>query len=287
VVINNETYRVEKIADEAFKGMTDVTEIVLPETDEPIEIGTDALKIDDTHMATVIAPLKHLDDYAVDPELEDFVKAGQLKATVTPVNKYWTLSSGVDLKLPADTKVYKCILNSAGTGIEIHELEAATLSGVIMANNGVLVSSTAGSAYDVVVSYNAGINSIATHDAKSYGADNLLEPVIQSKHYEPGLYYVLKDNEFHAITDDASQVPAGKAVLKRPSSIAAARRLAIGNSGNGTTGIEAVDNSWQSQAAKPSAQATTDAYYNLNGSKTAKPSRKGVYINNRQKVIVK
>ncbi|MBR0388502.1 MAG: hypothetical protein IJK37_00095, partial [Prevotella sp.] len=76
-------------------------------------------------------------------------------------------------------------------------------------------------------------------------------------------------------------------VLKRPSSIAAARRLAIGNSGNGTTGIEAVDNSWQSQAAKPSAQATTDAYYNLNGSKTAKPSRKGVYINNRQKVIVK
>ena len=287
VVINNETYQVEKIADEAFKGMTDVTEIVLPETDEPIEIGTDALKIDDTHMATVIAPLKHLDDYAVDPELEDFVKAGQLKATVTPVNKYWTLSSGVDLKLPADTKVYKCTLNSAGTGIEIHELEAATLSGVIMANNGVLVSSTAGSAYDVVVSYNAGINSIATHDAKSYGADNLLEPVIQSKHYEPGLYYVLKDNEFHAITDDASQVPAGKAVLKRPSSIAAARRLAIGNSGNGTTGIEAVDNSWQSQAAKPSAQATTDAYYNLNGSKTAKPSRKGVYINNRQKVIVK
>ena len=47
--------------------------------------------------------------------------------------------------------------------------------------------------------------------------------------------------------------------------------------GGNTTGIDSVD----------SGQWTDDSYYNLQGRKVAKPNRKGIYIHNGQKVVVK
>lgn len=77
-------YTVTSVADNAFAGKTEVTDIHLPDTEEPITLGENALKIDDNHVATIHTPLALLDDYATNKQLEQNVEAGKLVATVTP-----------------------------------------------------------------------------------------------------------------------------------------------------------------------------------------------------------
>jgi hypothetical protein len=66
VDVYGETYKVTIIADNLLKDQTDVTDIHLPDTEEPLKIGKDALKIDDETVATIHSPLALLDDYAID-----------------------------------------------------------------------------------------------------------------------------------------------------------------------------------------------------------------------------
>ena len=88
-----------------------------------------------------------------------------------------------------------------------------------------------------------------------------------------GHEYVLYNGEFIKAT---GTIPAGKRYLEV--SISGARpRLSILHEGEGTTGI------WELQS-----QEDADGWYNLNGSKLSKqPTRKGIYINNGKKIIIK
>ena len=82
--------------------------------------------------------------------------------------------------------------------------------------------------------------------------------------------YILYNGEYVRAT---GTIPAGKCFLKinKPSG---ARILAIGN---GTTGINKLDNTvW-----------AIDNWFNLNGHRIEKPTKKGLYIMNGKKVIVK
>ena len=274
VEIGGNTYTVTEIADNAFAGKTEITDIYLPDTEEPITLGEDALKISDTEIARVHTPLALLDDYALDKGLEQNLEAEKLMATVTPPNQYWTFSCGIDVKVPEGVKVYKCILNEEGTAVVIIQISDADLGGIIKANNGVLISCTAGNAYDIIASKNASITTISDRDEKSYGRDNLLEPVIESKNYAAGDYYVLKNNEFHAILDNASKVPACKAVLHKPAGVSASRSMGINE--DGTTGISRI--SLEDDGAE---------WYNVQGQRISNPTKSGLYIKNGKKVIVK
>jgi hypothetical protein len=132
-------------------------------------------------------------------------------------------------------------------------------------------------AYEIVAHPNGQTAIDADSDAKSYG-ENWLEPVIKSKSYPADEYYVLKDNEFHAIDAGInSAVPACKAVLKKPAGKFATRTLEI--VGDGTTAIS-------STTLSPSDQGN-GYWYNLNGRRVEKPAAKGVYIINGKKVIIK
>ena len=281
VEVYGETYTVTEIADNLFKGQTDVTDIHLPETDEPLKIGTNALKIDDENVATVHTPLSHLDDYAINDQLKQNVDAGKLTATVKAPNHYWTFSCGIDVVIPDNIKVYKCVIDYNRVLINIIEDKDLLVDGkrIIKANNGVLVAcpdDDTVNAYDIVAHPGGQTAIDASGDAKSYG-ENWLEPVIKSKQYPADLYYVLKNNEFHAIDPGiSSAVPACKAVLKKPAGVAATRTLGI-DGGDGTTNLAPVN-------------VTTDdnsGWYNLNGQRINKPTTKGVYINNGKKVIIK
>ena len=282
VTIGGETYAVTEIADDAFAGKTEVTDIYLPETEEPITIGENALKIDDTNIATIHTSLSLLDDYALNVQLKQNFEAGKVTATVTAPNKYWTFSSGVDVVVPEGVSVYTCLLNEEGTEVEITGIAEDQLlvdgKWVIKANNGVLVASTDGSdgnAYEIVAHPGGQTSGStpATTDAKSYG-DNLLEPVIVSKNYAADDYYVMYENEFHAIEDNSSKVPACKAVLKKPAGVSATRTLGIG--GDGTTGISRIET-----------EDSDTEWYNLNGQRINRPTTKGLFIKNGQKVIIK
>ena len=230
---------------------------------------------------TAVTTMAYLAELALEDKMQAYVAAGKLKATVTPANKYWSLSCGVDILVPEGVTVYKARLNSTGTKVELTEIAGETLGGVLKANNGVVVSGTAGKTYDLVVSPNNGITQISTIDMKSYGEDNQLEPVIVETHFNAEDYYVLKDNKFHVIdaTKD-TKIPAGKAVLRKPANVSASRSMDIEDSGE-TTGISGPS------TGSGTAVVETAETYDLNGQRIEKPVRRGVYIRNGQKVIIK
>ena len=202
---------------------------------------------------------------------------------VTPPNRYWTFSCGVDVLVPAGVSVYTAHVNSDKEVVitQIPE-DKLTVDGeqIIKANNGVLVACTDGSngdAYEIVANpgrQKSG-STIVTSDAKSYGQDNQLEPVIEKKNYAASDYYILVDNEFHPILYNNAKVSACKAVLKYAGSASARMLITEGN--NSPTGIDSMVNG----------QCSMVNVYDLNGREVQTPAKGGVYIINNKKVVIK
>ena len=270
-------YQVTEIAAGALDAASGVTDIYLPDTDEPIQIEAGALPGD----VTIHTSLAQLDDYALMPGLQPNYEGRKVMTTVTPKNRLWTLGLGCDVIIPDGLTASTVQLNNPGavqtlviTEEEL-KLSAVDNTRVVKAYNGVLLSGKAGQGYDLVA-YSGRIASgtavVAGTVKKEYG-DNILEPVIEPTDYPATGYYVMKDNEFHRIMDNHSLVPAGKAVL-RASGTSARVLSIIGDA----TAIDAIGHS----------PLTIDHWYDLNGRKLdEKPTKKGMYILNGKKVVVR
>lgn len=195
---------------------TRVTTVILPETEEPIDIADGAMKVDD-RLISVVTPLSMLDDYALKPALKDNYEAKKVSATATPKNKYWTFSSGVDCTLPEGVSAY--IATYQNGQIRIVALEEANSSRIIKANNGVLLACTndkGGDNYTITANpgNQASGATIAKTDANSYEG-NCLVPVIEGMHFD-GNYMILMGNQFFEINPNIdTKVPPCKAVLSK------------------------------------------------------------------------
>ena len=266
-----------------------VTTVVLPDTEKPLTLEPGCMDNGTGESMRVIAPLQHLDDYALNTALASSYEALKVSAMVTPPNRYWTFSCGVDVLVPTGVSVYTAHVNSDKEVVitQIPE-DKLTVDGeqIIMANNGVLVACTDGSngdAYEIVA--NPGRQKsgtpIATNDAKSYSADNQLEPVIEKKNYAASDYYILVDNEFHPILYNNSKVSSCKAVLKFTGGSANAR-LIITEGNNSPTGIDSMVNGQCSMV-----NGSMVNVYDLNGREVQTPAKGGVYIINNKKVVIK
>ena len=272
-------WSVVNIAGGATAGLTNVTDVIMPDTEVPVNIGEGALPA----TATIHTPLALLGDYALMASLKDNYEAAKVVTTVTPGSMYWTLGLGCDVFVPSGIDVYTVQVKSAAeVAAEIIPEDLLTVNGerIIKANNGVLLLGEAGQSYDLVA-YSGRIASgmpVTPQDLKDYGQENVLEPVIEKKDYGAGSYFVLEDNEFHAILAEGDEVtvPAGKAVLHLDSSLAGADALVL-KIENGATGISSVgcDN-----------VATDGEVYDLQGRRVVK-AQKGLYIINGKKVMVK
>lgn len=228
------------------------------------------------NLTMTLAEIEEFEKLAIDPTMQSYVENGALKLKVTPKNKFWTLACGVDLLLPEGVVVYKARMNSAGTKVDLTEIGDSELNGVLKANNGVLIASTPGENYEFKVSPENSVTTLSTADAKSYGNDNQLVPVLEETHFDSENYFILTDNQFVMV--DVSQdtkVPAGKAVLKVPAGTAQAR--AFGIDANDTTGDTTGINAALENAGE-------EVWYNLQGQRISKPTRKGIYILNGKKV---
>ena len=222
IIDGNVLYKVTEIKADAFKKKegdnTVVTKVILPETDEPLKIEEDALK-PDGNLLDVVTPLQLLDDYSLDTNLKDNFEANKISAYVTPVNKYWSFSSGVDCVLPAGVTAYIATWDAEFKTPRIVPLEEEQLKlkdgrRGIKANNGVLIAGEKDNTYEIVASpgnQKSGTKP-ATEDADSYEG-NCLVPTIEAKNYEAGKYLILKNNMFHTIKSNASKVKACKAVF--------------------------------------------------------------------------
>ena len=218
IVNGNVIYQVTEIKADAFKqaegANQKVTKVILPETEEPIKIAEGALK-PDGELLDVVAPLALLDDYATTETMQETFEAKKISATVTAPNKFWTFSSGVDCILPEGVSAYKAIWDEGQP--RIVELTADELGDkrIIKANNGVLIASEKGNAYEIVA--NPGNQDKNTKldpdkDANSYEG-NCLMPTIESHNFTPASnYLIMKDNKFHTMSG-SGKVPACKAVF--------------------------------------------------------------------------
>ena len=208
-------FTVVEIASGASNGLTDVTDIYLPDTKEPLTIGEGALPL----TANIHTTLPLLDDYALMASLQPNYEALKIMTTVKAPNQYWTFSSGVDCVMPED--LIANIVYMDGNTIRMRKIEEKDLKlddnrQGVKANNGVLLYGQKDKNYDIIASpgHQKSGTKPATTDAKSYGQMNQLEPVIEAKNYAAGSYYVMKHNQFHSIKANSSKVGACKAVLR-------------------------------------------------------------------------
>lgn len=270
-------WKVQTLKANATASMTNVTDVYMPDTDEPIEVEPGAFP----STAIIHTTLALLDDYALMAGLKPNYEATKVLTTVTPANKYWTLGTGCDVIIPDGIDVYTVqSKNTAEVATEIvpEDLLKNGSERIIKANNGVLLLGEAGQSYDLWA-YCGRIASgtpVATSDNKDYGSSNCLEPVIEKKHYDSGHYFVLQNNEFHAILAEGDEVkaPAGKAVLHLGSEQAGAKAMVL-TIGEGTTGINGAYE----------ANGANKTFYDLSGRRVAKPAKKGIYILNGRKVV--
>ena len=220
IVDGNVVYKVTEIKADAFKSAegsdTKVTKVILPDTEEPLTVAEGAMK-PEGELLDIEAPLALLDDYALQESLKENFEAVKISAIVTAPNKYWTFSSGVDCILPEGVTAYIAIWeNDAPSIVELTEDDLKLADGKrgIKANNGVLIASVKGNAYEIVANPgNQKSGTVpATTDAKSFEG-NCLVPTIVATNYEAGKYLILKDNTFHTIAANASKVKACKAVF--------------------------------------------------------------------------
>jgi len=139
---------------------------------------------------------------------------------------------------------------------------------VVKANNGVLLEGEQGVEYTLTAMAATGVG----NDYEG----NLLEPVIEKKHYGYGQgYFILKDGKFYAIANDAAAIPSCKAVLH----IAGANARVISIDFDEATSIHNAQFTIHNEAG---------AIYDLNGRKlNGMPTKKGMYIMNGKKVVVK
>ena len=279
---NGKTYSVVGVSANAFANVPNLTDIYLPDTEEPLEIAEDAIPTS----VTVHTTLALLDDYALMPSLSENFKAGKIKATVTAKNRYWTFSSGVDVYVPDGMSVYIVHErnNAAVTIVELSDNDL-TVGGqrIIKHNNGVLIGSDGNETpYDLVACgrrMSSG-STITTDDFKDYGSQNCLVPVIVPTHFDKG-YYFLRNNEFYSIQEEGEdvKVPAGKAVLylhQAASSPSYSSVIQLVNTGE-ITNINGVER-----------DADEGDWYDMSGRKlNGRPTKKGVYIQNNKKIVIR
>lgn len=275
---NSVTY----VGDGAFWS-TNVPEFYLPETEEPIKTGWNAFNTGREEAATVHSPLAHLGYYALNAARNNATQ-GKVVAQVTPVNKTWTFASAVDVILPEGVDAYIAkVMNNAQVGINKIEESELTIDDqrVLKGYNGVLLMGEAGKTYDIVAKVDDATYQRYrswNYDAKSYGSDNQLQPVTVSSSYDASLFFVLSNNAFHPLANSEEKVPAGKAVLYAPGLDSSATRgfLEIVGGEDGTTAIDATIT-----------DGGNDSWYDLQGNRIQAPAKKGLYIKNGKKVIIK
>ena len=221
VTIDGTEYAVTEIKANVFVGNTNITDIYLPDTEETLILGENALKIDDKSIAAIHVPLSLLDDYALHEQLKQNFEADKISAAKVASNQYWTFSCGVDVLVPEGVTLYACQLKESGAVITEVADDELTVSGkkVIKANNGILIASTDGKngkTYELVA--HAGRQKSgtipSTTNANDY-KDNHLEPVIDSAHYDPSQYYMLYQGQFVTLANNNAKTPACRALLKK------------------------------------------------------------------------
>jgi hypothetical protein len=258
---DGEEIPVTKIDADAFEGKEDIHDIYIPQHFE--------LEIEDPTFNGWCTPEKGarvhvyqtlLKTYA-DGQLKDLVAYGLLVTDIVSQNDMFTFSNAFNTILPEGVRQHICRV----VDNQVHKYEVK--SDVINRETGVLLTAKPGTHIFVATT--------RTTPASLYEG-NELRPVMESEHIsEVSLAYLLTMNEFHKMNLNNS-IPDGKAYLQWPDPAtyqAAPARLQLAGD---ETGIGSVNSARESEC-----------WFDLMGNRIGKPTRKGVYILNGRKTVVK
>ena len=262
--------------------------ITVKDGDKPLTEGTDytlSYKDKDGKPVTEKEMKENLGEYVAvitlkgnySGEITEDIIVKYSDITITPKNDWFTFSNAVDMTLPDGLTAYTCKLDPTGTVVLYYLIPDAKLTvnnqRIVKGGNGILLHGKAGTKYTFKFVSQTPVNDVK----QDYGTTQLI-PVVKPTHFKKGDIYVLSNNQFLPITESSTKVPANRAVLKLPAGTAAARVLMLVDSG--TTGISATLND--------NGEMINDSWYTLDGRKLdAKPTRKGMYILNGKKVVIK
>ena len=216
--VGNNVFEVREIKADAFKtndANVKVTKVILPDTEEALTVETGAMSPDGAPIE-VQTPLALLDDYALMQSLKDNFEGKLITATAKAPQRFWTFSSGVDVIVPAGVTVYRAFMQDGA--IRTLPIDKANNSGIILANNGVILSCnslTGGADYTFVANpgnQQSGTTPAMT-DANSYEGNSMV-PTIVGTNYPEERYLMMKNNEFHTMSANG-KVPACKAVFDK------------------------------------------------------------------------
>ena len=258
---DGEEIPVTKIDADAFEDKEDIHDIYIPQHFE--------LEIEDPTFNGWCTPEKGarvhvyqtlLKTYA-DGQLKDLVAYGLLVTDIVSQNDMFTFSNAFNTILPEGVRQHICRV----VDNQVHKYEVK--SDVINRETGVLLTAKPGTHIFVATT--------RTTPASLYEG-NELRPVMESEHIsEVSLAYLLTMNEFHKMNLNNS-IPDGKAYLQWPDPAtyqAAPARLQLAGD---ETGIGSVNSARESEC-----------WFDLMGNRIEKPARKGVYILNGRKTVVK
>ena len=138
-----------------------------------------------------------------------------MKGITTVQHRLWTLSCGVDVKLPADMQPY--IVYANGAELIYEKLQ---VDGYVIANNGVLVEKGYDGEQTIEVtamptsSHPTG-SKLSTDNARSYPGNQLVPVIVKHHFFAERDNYVLVNNQFRPIAYEDVSVccPPCKAVL--------------------------------------------------------------------------
>ena len=229
--------------------------------------------------------MRLLDNYSSLAPLKENLENRKVFSIFDVPHKLWTLASGADVELADNVKIYTA-KRKGNNQVEIVEVTGNDLlldngKKGVKANNGVLIAFTNGQdGQQTEVFASPTKNNLskigstpATGNAKSYAGNELI-PVIEETHFTENIC-ILSDNQFHPVAaGDHSEVPACKAVM--PGDGASTRSLIIVEA-NGTTALRWLRNE----------ESGSDQWFDLQGRRIDKPVKKGIYVKNGQKVIIK
>lgn len=126
---------------------------------------------------------------------------------------------------------------------------------------------------------------VQAEGAASDYAPNMLWPMIKGQNYKNDdefTYYALKDKQFKKIADSDTEAPVSRALLKVPTSmvtVASARSLSIRMEDDEATGIIGI--------GQKRTDTDGDRWYTISGQRIQRPTKKGLYIHNGVKEVVK
>ena len=206
------------------------------------------------------------DEHSDGEDAPDYVtaKINGFPVTVAP-GEYVTYYSDMALKAnDANVKLYS-VTDVSETAATITELSVAAAETPLLVYNGSTEATV------ILIPTNDAADNVTP--AKEFVGTLTGENITSTSSYD---YYAFNGLDFVYVTNTVN-IPAGKCYIAIPTGGWAARSITLVN--NSPTAIEAT--------LMNNEEMNNDEWYDLNGRKVNKPTKKGVFINNGRKVVIK